>query len=114
MNQDCLFCKISTGDIPADRIYEDDKVIAFSDINPQAPFHALVIPREHIATINDLTTDNSELLAHMILTAKTIADDNGFSEPGYRLIMNCNEQGGQTVYHIHLHILAGRQLRGLG
>ena len=114
MNQDCLFCKISSGDIPADRIYEDDKVIAFRDINPQAPFHALVIPREHIATINDLTTDNSDLLAHMLLTAKAIASDNEFAEPGYRLIMNCNEQGGQTVYHIHLHILAGRQLRGLG
>jgi len=114
MNQDCLFCKISNGDIPSDRIYEDDRVIAFRDINPQAPFHAQVIPREHIATINDLTTDNSDLLAHMILTAKTLASDNDFSEPGYRLIMNCNEQGGQTVYHIHLHILAGRQLRGLG
>ena len=114
MNQDCLFCKISSGDIPADRIYEDDKVIAFRDINPQAPFHALVIPREHIATINDLTTDNSDLFAHMLLTAKAIASDNEFAEPGYRLIMNCNEQGGQTVYHIHLHILAGRQLRGLG
>ena len=114
MNDGCLFCKISSAEISADRLYEDDKVIAFRDINPQAPFHALVIPREHIATVNDLTTDNSDLLAHMILTSKVIVSEHDLSEPGYRLIMNCNEQGGQTVYHIQLHILGGRQLRGLG
>tara|TARA_R110002072_G_scaffold36524_2_gene107465 strand:+ start:10298 stop:10642 length:345 start_codon:yes stop_codon:yes gene_type:complete len=114
MNQDCLFCKIINNEIPSDRVYEDDQVIAFNDINPQAPFHVLIIPREHISTTNDLTSENANLLGHMILTAKNIAAENNLSDPGYRLIMNCNEQGGQTVYHIHLHILGGRQLRGLG
>lgn len=114
MNQDCLFCKIVNGDIPSDKVFEDDQVIAFKDINPQAPVHIMIIPRQHIATTNDLTIENSDLLGHMIVTAQHIAAQNNLAEPGYRLIMNCNEQGGQTVYHIHLHILGGRQLRGLG
>ncbi len=114
MSQDCLFCKIVAGDIPSDRVFEDDQVIAFKDINPQAPVHTLIVPRQHISTTNDLTEENAALLGHMILTAKNIADENDLSEPGYRLIMNCNEQGGQTVYHIHLHVMGGRQLRGLG
>lgn len=114
MSQDCLFCKIVAGDIPAERVFEDDQVIAFKDISPQAPVHTLVIPRQHISTVNDLNDDNAALIGHMILTGRKIAADHDLAEPGYRLIMNCNEQGGQTVYHIHLHILGGRQLRGLG
>jgi histidine triad (HIT) family protein len=114
MSSDCLFCKIVAGDIPAERIFEDEHVIAFNDINPQAPVHILVIPRAHIATINDLSPDNNELIGHMVSTAKKIAAEQNIANDGYRLIFNCNEQGGQTVYHIHLHILAGRQLRGLG
>ncbi|MFT5011866.1 MAG: histidine triad (HIT) family protein [Patiriisocius sp.] len=114
MSQDCLFCKIVNGDIPSDRVFEDDQVIAFKDINPQAPVHILIVPRQHIATTNDLTIENSDLLGHMIITAQHIVAENSLTEPGYRLVMNCNEQGGQTVYHIHLHILGGRQLRGLG
>ena len=114
MSEDCLFCKIATGDIPADLIYEDDKVLAFRDINPQAPVHTLVIPRKHINTINDATSEDESLLGYMMLVAAKIAKDNEVDESGYRLIVNCNEQGGQTVFHIHLHLLAGRQLTHLG
>ncbi len=114
MSDDCLFCKIINKDIPADIVYEDDKVLAFRDINPQAPIHTLIIPRKHINTINDATPDDQELIGHMVLTAAKIAKENDVDEPGYRLVMNCNAQGGQTVFHIHLHILAGRQLGHLG
>jgi histidine triad (HIT) family protein len=114
MTEDCLFCKIVAGDIPSEKVYEDDHVIAFKDINPQAPVHTLVVPRIHISTVNDLGADNAELIGHMVLAGKKIAADNDLTEPGFRLIMNCNEQGGQTVYHIHLHVMGGRQLRGLG
>ncbi len=114
MSEDCLFCKIISKDIPADIVYEDDKVLAFRDINPQAPIHILIIPHKHISTINDATTDDQELLGYMILTAAQIAKDNGVAESGYRLVVNCNAQGGQTVFHVHLHILAGRQLTHLG
>ena len=114
MSENCLFCKIISKDIPADIVYEDDKVLAFRDINPQAPVHILVIPHQHIATINDATENEQELLGYMMLVAARIAKDNGVDESGYRLVVNCNEQGGQTVFHIHLHILAGRQLTRLG
>lgn len=108
--QDCLFCKIIAGDIPADILYENDKVIAFRDINAQAPFHGLVIPKMHIAMINDLSDDNADVLGDMFLAAKQIASDAGYSESGYRTVMNCGEAAGQTVFHIHLHVLAGRSL----
>lgn len=107
---DCLFCSIVDRSIPADIIHEDDQVIAFRDVYPQAPTHILIIPRRHIATINDLTSEDNELIGHMLHTAKSIASAEGFSEQGYRLVMNCNDDGGQTVYHIHLHLLAGRSL----
>jgi histidine triad (HIT) family protein len=114
MSEDCLFCKIVAGEIPAAKVYEDNRVLAFNDINPQAPIHILIIPKLHIATINDLTPEQNDLLGHMVNTAKQIASDQGIADDGYRLIFNCNEQGGQTVYHIHLHLMGGRQLRGLG
>jgi histidine triad (HIT) family protein len=114
MSEDCLFCKIVAGEIPAAKVYEDNRVLAFNDINPQAPIHILIIPKLHIATINDLTPEQNDLLGHMVSTAKQIASDQGIADDGYRLIFNCNEQGGQTVYHIHLHLMGGRQLRGLG
>lgn len=114
MSEDCLFCKIAKSEIPADLVYEDDKVLAFKDINPQAPLHLLIIPRQHISTINDATSEHQELLGYMILVAAKIAKDNKVDGSGYRLIVNCNEHGGQTVFHIHLHILAGRQLTHLG
>ncbi|ABL02542.1 histidine triad (HIT) protein [Candidatus Ruthia magnifica str. Cm (Calyptogena magnifica)] len=105
---DCLFCKMINGDIPVNKIYEDENVLAFYDINLQAPHHFLVIPKIHIKTLND--TDDAKLLGKLILTASCIAKELGFSDGGYRVVMNCNEQGGQTVYHIHLHCLGGRAL----
>lgn len=107
---DCLFCKIVTGEIPADIVYEDEQVIAFNDINPQAPHHVLIIPRKHIATINDLTDEDTELVGHIFHVAKRIAADLGVAEDGYRCVFNVNSGGGQEVYHIHLHLIAGRAL----
>jgi histidine triad (HIT) family protein len=107
---DCLFCSIVNKDIPADIVYEDDLVTVFRDIQAQAPHHLLTIPKKHISTINDIGDDDKELLGHMITTAKNVAAQEGFAEDGYRLAMNCNEQGGQTVYHIHLHMLGGRRM----
>lgn len=105
---DCLFCKMINGDIPVNKIYEDKDVFAFHDINPQAPHHFLVIPKTHIETLN--VADNAQLLGQLILTTSNIAKELGFADEGYRVVMNCNEQGGQTVYHIHLHCLGGRAL----
>ena len=105
---DCLFCKILDGEIPCDKVYENDHVIAFRDVNPQAPTHVLVIPRKHISTINDLTADNKNIVGEMMLAAQAIAKQEGIEDDGYRLVMNCNEGAGQTVFHIHLHILGGR------
>ena len=107
-NDDCLFCKILAGEIPADVIYESDLAIAFRDINPQAPTHVLIIPRQHIATINDISEDDHAIVGSLYSAARTIAAEEGFSEEGYRAVMNCNEAAGQTVFHIHLHLLGGR------
>ena len=107
---DCLFCKIVDGKINATKLFENDDVIAFRDINPQAPQHILVIPRQHIATLNDLKQETSHLLGQMYLTAKEIATKEGFADKGYRTVMNCNADGGQTVFHIHLHVMGGRAL----
>lgn len=107
---DCLFCKIVAGEIPATRIYEDDEVIAFNDINPQAPTHALIIPRKHIATLNDAEENDKSVLGAMSLAAAKIAQQEGFALSGYRTVMNANNDGGQTVYHIHLHLLGGKPL----
>lgn len=114
MSTDCLFCKIANGDIPAETVYEDELVIAFRDINPQAPVHMLVVPRKHISTLNELESDDKSLVGHMVVTAQQLAKDNGIDEAGFRLVMNCNAEGGQTVFHIHLHLLGGRQLTRLG
>lgn len=107
---DCLFCKILDGEIPCDKVFENDHVIAFRDVNPQAPTHVLVIPRKHISTINDLTSDDKNIVGEMMLAAQEVAKQEGIEESGYRLIMNCNEGAGQTVFHIHLHILGGRRM----
>lgn len=106
----CLFCKIATGEIPATVVFEDTEMIAFRDINPQAPTHLLVIPKKHIATIDDTDTKDEQLLGKMILAAKKLAKTEGLSEEGYRLVFNVNAGGGQVVYHIHLHVLGGRQM----
>ena len=106
----CLFCRIAEGEIPANILYSDEDVLAFRDINPQAPLHALVIPRKHIATINDLQADDAALVGKLFLAAKQVAKEAGYAEDGYRVVMNCGLDAGQTVFHIHLHILAGRAL----
>ncbi|MBE8190305.1 MAG: histidine triad nucleotide-binding protein [Candidatus Thioglobus sp.] len=108
--ENCLFCKIISGEIAADIIYQDDFVLAFNDISAQAPQHFLVIPKKHIATLNDTNGEDAELLGKLNLTASKLAQQFDFARAGYRLVMNCNEQGGQSVYHIHLHCLGGRQL----
>ena len=105
---DCLFCKIAAGQIPATKLYEDDVVVAFKDINPQAPLHVLIVPRQHIATLNDLGPNNDDLIGMMVRRAAALAKQHGYSERGYRTILNCNRDAGQTVFHIHLHLLAGR------
>jgi len=114
MSSDCIFCKISQHELPADIIYEDDDLIAFNDIGPQAPTHVLIIPKIHVPSVNELTEDNCDLVSKLVLRAKAIAAERGLAEPGYRLVMNCNAEGGQTVFHIHLHLLGGRQLKGMG
>lgn len=106
----CLFCQIAAGKIPAKLIYEDEYVVAFNDINPQAPQHKIIIPREHIATLNDLEPKHAALVGHLMLTGARIAKDLNISEDGYRLLMNCNGHGGQTVFHIHAHLVGGRQM----
>jgi histidine triad (HIT) family protein len=105
---DCLFCKMVSGEIEPDVVYEDDEVMAFRDISPQAPTHVLVIPKQHIATLNDLDPDNAAVIGKMAFVATQLAKQEGFSEQGYRTVMNCNADGGQAVYHIHLHLLGGR------
>ncbi len=107
---DTLFGKIIRREIPADIVYEDDAVLAFRDINPQAPVHVLFIPKRAIATLNDAANDDAELIGRLVLAATTWAKKQGFADDGYRLVMNCNTHGGQTVFHIHLHLLAGRQM----
>ncbi len=108
---DCLFCKMVRGELVPDKVYDDDDVLAFRDLNPQAPLHVLVIPKEHVATINDLDDRHASLIGKMYLAVKAIAKQEGVAENGYRTVMNCNGDGGQTVFHIHLHMLAGRGLR---
>ena len=107
---DCIFCKIVAGEIPADVVYADDDVMAFRDLNPQAPTHILVIPRRHIATLNDLLPSDEAVVGRMYGAARSIAAAEGLAEAGYRTVMNCNEAGGQTVFHIHLHLLGGRMM----
>jgi histidine triad (HIT) family protein len=106
----CLFCRIVAGEIPATRVYEDDRLLAFADINPQAPMHVLVIPKQHIATLNDLTAAHDDLVGAMVRAGAGIAKDKGYDGPGYRTVFNCNAQAGQTVFHVHLHVLGGRSL----
>jgi histidine triad (HIT) family protein len=106
----CLFCGIIDGKIPADVIYESDTAVAFRDINPKAPTHVLIIPRKHIATINEIGDEDDEIVGSLYAAARDIAKLEGISDQGYRAVMNCNEAAGQTVFHIHLHLLGGRTL----
>jgi histidine triad (HIT) family protein len=106
----CLFCKIVAGEIPSDKVHEDDTILAFKDIHPQAPFHCLVIPKTHIATLNDFGPEHRELLGNLLLTAQRLAREHAL--PGYRVAMNVNREGGQVIFHAHLHVLGGRPLKG--
>lgn len=107
---DCLFCKIAKNEIPANIVYRDDTILAFNDISPQAPQHVVIIPHKHIATTNELHDEDNELVGHMVQSAARIASQLKLADDGYRLVMNCNPKGGQTIYHIHLHLLGGRQM----
>ena len=106
----CIFCKIANGELESEIVYQDEEVLAFRDVNPQAPTHILCIPRKHISTTNDLSAEDEALAGKLLLTASQLAKQLGFAEDGYRLVMNCNGHAGQTVFHIHLHLLGGRHM----
>lgn len=108
-----IFSKIIRHELPADVVYEDNEIIAFRDINPQAPVHVLVVPKVEIETVNDIKLEQAELIGKLVLTAQKIAADEGIAEDGYRLVINCNRHGCQEVFHLHLHLIGGRQLRGI-
>jgi histidine triad (HIT) family protein len=107
---DCLFCKIIAGQIPGSVVYQDEQLFAFKDINPQAPLHVLILPRRHIATLNDLTPADDALVGSMFRAAAALAKEQGYADRGYRTVFNTNREAGQSVFHIHLHLLAGRSL----
>ncbi len=107
---DCIFCKIIEGEIPSEKVYEDEEIFAFEDIDPRAPVHVLVVPREHIPTLNDVEPAQDGLLGRMVLVATRIAGEKDVADSGYRILMNCNKDGGQEVFHLHLHMIGGRSL----
>lgn len=108
---DCIFCKIVNGEIPSNKIYEDDKVLAFHDISPEAPVHFLVIPKDHIQSVNDLTEKNSDIISHIFLVINKLVRELNINETGYRIVNNCGKDGGQTVDHMHFHVLGQRDLK---
>ena len=110
MSEDCIFCKIISGDIPGKKVFEDDRLIVIEDIDPQAPHHLLIIPRKHIRTVLDLTTADNEMIGHVYQVAGKVAHDLGFADDGFRVAVNCNSAGGQMVWHIHFHLLGGRDM----
>lgn len=107
---DCLFCKIRDGDIPAEILFENEDVLAFQDVNPHAPVHILIIPKKHISTVNDMADGDDLIMGKLFTAAKSIAAQQGVEDDGYRMVVNCNQQAGQTVFHIHMHLLAGRNM----
>lgn len=112
--EDCIFCKIASGEISAEKIYEDETVVAFDDIHPQAPTHFLVIPRKHIASLDEASAPDGPVISKMMLVAAELAREKGIAKSGYRQIINCGKEGGQVVYHLHLHILGGRRMSSMG
>lgn len=109
MDQECLFCKIAEGEIPTEFLYEDDVCVAFNDMHPQAPTHILLIPKKHVASLEESASEDKDLLGHLMLATASIAREMGFSKKGYRTVINTNEDGGQTVFHLHVHLLGGRK-----
>lgn len=109
---DCLFCKIIEGTIPSEKLFEDDDFLAFKDINPQSPLHILVIPKKHVAKLSDCSSDESDMLSGLLLTANKVAKDVGIAEAGYRVAINSGDDGGQLVHHLHLHLMGGGKLNG--
>ncbi len=107
---DCIFCKIVAGELPATIVHETERVVAFRDIDPQAPVHVLVVPRRHIATLHDVADEDGDLVGEIFQVARRVADNEGIAETGYRTVFNCGGHGGQDVYHLHLHLLGGRQM----
>lgn len=107
---DCIFCKIIKSEIPTEIIYKDKEIIAFNDIHPRAPIHQLIVPKKHIATLNDLTEEESTLVGHMLIIARRLAVESDIATSGYRAVFNCNSDGGQEIFHLHLHLLGGRSL----
>lgn len=107
---DCIFCRIAAGEIPATVAYEDDEIMAFEDINPKAPVHLLIIPKQHLDTLNDTGADHAHLLGRMTLRAAELAGERGVAQGGYRVLVNCNPDGGQEVFHLHMHLIGGRRL----
>jgi histidine triad (HIT) family protein len=107
---DCLFCRVARGSVPSTVVHDDDRLLAFADINPQAPLHVLIVPKRHIASLDALTPDDDNLVGEMVRRGAAIAAEHGYAESGYRTVFNCNADAGQTVFHIHLHVLAGRRL----
>ena len=105
---DCIFCKIATGEIPSQKVFEDDRCVAFNDLSPQAPTHILVIPRDHVDSLDRASSEDKDALGHLLLTAAEIAREKGFAEDGYRVVINTNADGGQTVFHLHVHLMGGR------
>ncbi len=110
MKKDCLFCKIIEEKIPSEIVYSDDKILAFNDINPQSPLHVIFVPRKHVPTANDLSGDDYLLISHIFEKIKNFAHDKGVADGGYRVVVNCNKKGGQEIYHLHVHFMAGRDL----
>ncbi len=108
---DCVFCEIVKGNIPSKKVYEDDSVYAFYDISPMAPVHVLIIPKQHIASVNEVTSENSAVIAHIYEVAAKLAKELGIAESGYRIVTNCGKNAGQTVFHLHFHLLGGTQLK---
>jgi len=111
---DCLFCRMASGEIPVDKLHDDDQLFAIRDINPRAPVHFMVIPKEHIPTLAELTEEHAALLYRMVAVAREVAAAEGIAERGYRVVVNCGREGGQAIFHLHLHVLGGRVLRAEG
>lgn len=111
MAEDCIFCKIVNGEIPSKKVYENDRVLAFDDINPMAPVHVIIIPKQHIPTLMDVTPDNMDIMGDIISAVREVSKIKGVDQKGFRTVINCNEEGGQVIFHLHLHLLGGARLK---